>query len=411
MRRYITGYPLSKIPAVRADVVIAGCGAAGLWSALNLDAGLSCAVLCKTKADVSNSMYAQGGVAAVVLPSETDSPERHFRDTVAAGAGLCDENAVRILTSEADGAIKALLALGVPFDRQDGQLMLTREGGHGQNRILHSGGDATGLHVTRHLLETARQRENITFYEDFFLTDILTGENGVTGVVALDEQGRPVVFTTQNIVIASGGIGRAYQNSTNAVCATGDGIAAAARAGAQLADMEFVQFHPTALTQPDADGRYFLISEALRGEGAVLKNAHGTAFMQGVHPLSDLAPRDIVARQIARQMKTTGEPWVYLDITHKPARCWSGAFPRYSPNACAAAATFPSAPCPSCRCSTISWAASKRTPTPKRTTPAFLRAVKARARACTVQTALRATRCLSALCSGGAAQKKSVARF
>jgi len=316
----------ASLVRVRADVVVAGCGVAGLYAALNLDQRLECALLDKAGDDISNSMYAQGGISAV---TQYDKAPRasHIADTLTAGAGLCDEAAVKVLVDEAADNVKRLIALGVPFDRAGGELLRTREGGHSERRILHCGGDATGLHLTSALLEQAKTRDNLHFYHGMLLTDILTDGYGVTGVLALRRGRAPILFETRRVILATGGPGRAYHASTSAVCATGDGMAAAARAGVPLKDMEFVQFHPTALIGEDASGRSFLISEAMRGEGAVLRNAAGEAFMRDVHPLADLAPRDIVARAIVREMQRTGESHVYLDITAHPGKFLEARFP------------------------------------------------------------------------------------
>lgn len=328
MRRYLYNGDLKNINRINTDVIIVGCGVAGLYAALCLDPQLSCTVLNKSDAQNSNSMYAQGGIAAVIEPHrDHDDPQQHYEDTLIAGAGLCDENAVRILVDEGWSNIEHLIDLKVPFDRHDGELRLTREGGHHRNRILHCGGDATGLHLTRRLYEAAIARNNIDIYDKMFLSDILTDENGVTGVLVLDGNNTPCLFAAARVIIASGGIGRIYRNSTNFTGATGDGIAAASRAGAVLKDMEFVQFHPTAFIHPDDNGRFFLISEALRGEGAILRNRRGEPFMQGVHPLADLAPRDIVSRTIIMEMKKSDIPNVYLDITVKSRNFLKNRFP------------------------------------------------------------------------------------
>ena len=328
MRRYLYSGSLRDIKRVDTDVVIVGCGAAGLYSALSLDPSIRCIILNKIDAKHSNSMYAQGGIAAVIEPNpQQDDPDKHYADTLTAGAGLCDKKAVRVLVNEAWSDIEHLIELGVPFDRQSGSLLLTREGGHGRNRILHCGGDATGLHLTDSLHEAAVKRDNISIMDRMFLTDIMTDKDGVTGVLTLDRDNIPCYFSASRVIIASGGIGRIYRNSTNAVGATGDGIAAAARAGAVLKDMEFIQFHPTAFTHPNEEGRFFLISEALRGEGAILRNRRGEAFMQGVHPLADLAPRDIVTRAIISEMKKYDIPNVYLDITTKSRDFLKNRFP------------------------------------------------------------------------------------
>lgn len=310
---------------VPSDVVIIGNGLAGLYTALMLDSGIHCTVLNKQGPEVSNSMYAQGGIAAVM--DDKDDLEAHIHDTLVAGAGICDEAAVRVLVYEAQENIEQLIKLDVPFDKMNGHFSLTREGGHSKNRIFHCGGDATGLYITKRLNEAARQKPNITFADIEFLADIVTGDNGVCGVIAIKKENRPCFYAASKVVIATGGIGRVYRNSTNASCATGDGIAAAMRAGAEVKDMEFVQFHPTALIHPDTNGRYFLISEALRGEGAVLRNRQWEPFMQGVHPLADLAPRDIVSRAIILEMKKYDLPHVYLDITSKPREFLIKRFP------------------------------------------------------------------------------------
>lgn len=309
------------------DVVITGSGVAGLYSALNLEDGLSCAVLNKRGAEESNSMHAQGGIAAVTLSG--DSWQDHFNDTLVAGAGLCDEQAVKVLVKEGPDDIQKLIEYGVPFDRDDhGNLIISTEGAHGCNRILHCGGDATGLHLTKTLYETVRQRKNITFMDNTTLIDILTDDdNHASGVIVQDADGAYLFLRSSYVIIASGGIGRIYRNSTNASPATGDGIAAAIRAGADVDNMEFVQFHPTALIHPDLNMRYFLISEALRGEGAILRNRKWEPFLQGVHPMADLAPRDIVSRAIVNEMTKYDVPNVYLDITSRSRAFLEKRFP------------------------------------------------------------------------------------
>ncbi|MHB1366519.1 MAG: L-aspartate oxidase [Eubacteriales bacterium] len=327
MKRYTVDSSLNNIKTAETDVVIVGCGAAGLYAALNLDPGLKCIILNKAGIKHSNSMYAQGGVATVIQPNEFDNTDQHFNDTIVAGAGLCDEKAVSVLVSDAWSNIEQLVKIGVPFDTNNGSFRLTKEGGHGQNRILHCGGDATGLYLTKSLYEAAAKRDNICIINMIFLTDILTDENGVCGVVTLNAQNELCRFSASKVIIASGGIGHVYRNSTNAICATGDGIAAAYRAGAELKDMEFVQFHPTSFIHPHENGRYFLISEALRGEGAILKNRRGESFMRDVHPLADLAPRDIVSRAIIMEMQKSDIPNVYLDITAKSRYFLKERFP------------------------------------------------------------------------------------
>lgn len=328
MRRYLIDNRLPESGRLDADVVIVGCGAAGLYAALNVDPACKCIVINKLGPDNSNSMDAQGGIAAVLqYPGSADNIERHVQDTLTAGAGLCDETAVRILAREAQGHIENLVRLGVMFDEADGKWLLTREGGHSERRILHAGGDATGFHLTSGLYRAACRRSNIEILDNMCLADILTGDQGVCGVAVLDEQEQLLVIRTAQVVLASGGIGRLFRNSTNAAGTTGDGLAAAVRAGAAVKDMAFVQFHPTALAYPDEHGRFFLISEALRGEGAILRNRRWDPFMQGQHPRADLAPRDIVTRSIIQEMKAHDIPCVYLDITMKPRAYLRNRFP------------------------------------------------------------------------------------
>ena len=309
------------------DVIIVGSGVAGLYTALNLNPKLTCAVINKNGHDDSNSMYAQGGIAAVI--GSDDSPEIHFQDTIDAGAGLCDEAAVNILVREGPKEIERLLSMGIPFDFNDnGKLKLTREGAHHRDRIVHSGGDATGLHVTQSLLAEVRERPHLHLLNHYALVDIVTDKEGrVAGIITTDQRNRYAFLAAPHVILSTGGIGHVYRNSTNARSATADGIAAAFRAGARLKDMEFVQFHPTALVHPDQTGRFFLISEALRGEGAVLRNRKSEAFMQSVHPMADLAPRDIVSRAIIAEMRKHDVPNVYLDITSQPREFLKNRFP------------------------------------------------------------------------------------
>ncbi len=326
MREYAFGGKLDELEVIDYDVVIAGMGIAGLYTALNLDGNVSCALLNKSGEEVSNSIYAQGGVAAVTL--DEDKWENHFEDTLVAGAGACDEEAVRVLVKEGPGEIQNLLKYGVPFDRnEDNGLSVTMEGAHRCRRILHCGGDATGFHITKTMISCAKEKENITIYDDTIIVDVLTDDSGrVSGAIAKCGE-KYVVLRSSYVVIASGGIGKVYRNSTNAYSATGDGIAAAIRAGAKTENMEFVQFHPTALIHPDQNMRHFLISEALRGEGAILRNRKSEPIMQGVHPMADLAPRDIVSRAIVSEMKKYDLPNVYLDITAKPRDFLKKRFP------------------------------------------------------------------------------------
>jgi len=319
---------LESSKRIYTDVVIIGSGVAGLFTALNLDPGIKCIIINKSGIDLCNSMYAQGGIAAVVDSINiNDNNQLHLRDTLEAGAGHCDEVAVKVLVDEAEKNIIKIMNLDVVFDTGEGKILLTREGGHTERRILHCGGDATGLHITKSLYQQALSRKNIKIISNVFLCDIIVENQEAIGVTAIDENDKPLVISSSKIVIASGGVGRVFRNSTNAICCTGDGIAAAKRAGVKLQDMEFIQFHPTALIHPSETGRFFLISEALRGEGGVLRNRRWEPFMKHIHPLGDLAPRDIVTRGIISEMKKDNIPNVYLDITQKPRGFLMERFP------------------------------------------------------------------------------------
>jgi L-aspartate oxidase len=307
------------------DVVIIGAGIAGLYTALNTDPHCKCCVLAKENIDISNSWLAQGGIAAAI--SADDDPKLHFEDTIVAGAGLCDEDAVNVLVSEGPSDIKRLVEMKVPFDlNQYGDLQITREGGHHKNRIVHAGGDATGRETVKALAYLASQKNNITFMPNTFFVDIVTKDNSVTGLICRTEEGYELI-SAKSIVIATGGIGQVYKKSTNPSIATGDGLAAALRSGANVRDIEFIQFHPTGLWSPTSEDRSFLISEAVRGEGGLLKNKDGVRFMLGTHELNELAPRDIVARAIEKELSATGEDHVFVDITHKDRDFLEHRFP------------------------------------------------------------------------------------
>jgi len=299
------------------DYVIIGSGIAGLYAAILAREHGSVLVLTKGSIDDCNTRWAQGGIAAPI--GVGDSPEKHLRDTIAAGAGLVDEEAARVLTSEAADRIRDLVALGVPFDTDHGEIALGREGAHSVPRIVHAGGDSTGMHIELTLSSVARL-EGITVREWTIATELALEEGRVTGVVALDERtGERLDIGAKFVILATGGAGRLYAVSTNPEVATGDGIALAYRAGAEIADMEFIQFHPTALRMPGQ--RPFLISEAVRGEGGRLIDASGERFMPLYDERGELAPRDIVARAIVDRMERTSGDHVFLDVTHlEPGR-------------------------------------------------------------------------------------------
>ena len=302
-----------------ADVVVIGSGVAGLTTALQIRAhNLSVLLITKSYVDEGSTKWAQGGIAAALGPG--DSPEQHERDTLVAGAGLCDLPAVKVLVSEGPEAVRKLIARGAVFDKSEtGEIALTREGGHLRNRILHAGGDATGAEVSRALLAAVSRDQGIEVIEHALVLDALKSESGrVCGVTlhVIGEGSRDGVgqIMARAVVLATGGLGQVYSQTTNPSVSTGDGVALALRAGADVADVEFIQFHPTVLYMGEnSRGQQPLISEAVRGEGAFLVNDRGERFMKSVHPLADLAPRDIVAKEISRQMSKSGAKHVWLD--------------------------------------------------------------------------------------------------
>ncbi|MEM1054883.1 MAG: L-aspartate oxidase [Bacteroidota bacterium] len=322
----------------RFDFLVIGSGVAGLSFALRAAEHGTVAVVTKKESAESNTNYAQGGIAAVMDPA--DDVEDHVRDTLVAGAGLCDEDVVRMVVTEGPERIRELMDWGARFDRgDDGSLHLGREGGHSADRIVHAA-DMTGREVERALLAAVRQHANIHLFEHHFAVNLLTqhqlGETAEAddlqcyGAYVLDEsRGRIETFLSRVTLLAAGGAGQVYLHTTNPTVATGDGIAMAYRARARVANMEFVQFHPTSLYMPDADfgGRAFLITEAVRGDGGLLRNLGGERFMPDYDERHELAPRDIVARAIDDQMKKRGEPHVWLDISHKPADAILAHFP------------------------------------------------------------------------------------
>jgi L-aspartate oxidase len=303
------------------DWIVIGSGIAGLFSALEAARHGRVLVITKGALEESNTRYAQGGIAAAVAPC--DSPRLHGRDTLAAGAGLCDAPAVRALTEEAAARIADLLAYRVPFDREGAALALGREGAHAVSRVLHAGGDATGFHIERALC-VALRAAGVEARERTLATELLVEDGRVAGVATLDGRGVVERLPARQVVLASGGAGQLFSSTTNPAVATGDGLALAFRAGAALRDLEFVQFHPTALALAGAPP--FLISEAVRGEGGVLRNRASEPFMERYDPRADLASRDVVARAIADELAAGRGP-VLLDVTHLPATTVERRFP------------------------------------------------------------------------------------
>ncbi|MDO7868558.1 L-aspartate oxidase [Nocardioides jiangxiensis] len=318
----------------RADVVVIGSGIAGLTAALRIRAeapDLHVLVVTKTVLNAGSTQWAQGGIAAAL--GEGDTPEQHEVDTLIAGAGACDRAAVQVLVTEGPDAVRELIALGTNFDHHDGVLSLTREGGHHRDRIAHAGGDATGAEIQRALIAAIERDPSIEVIQHALAVDLLLdADGGVAGVTlhVLGEGQRDGVGAVhcRAVVLASGGLGQVFNQSTNPAVSTGDGMALALRAGAVLRDLEYVQFHPTVMyLGPDARGQQPLISEAVRGEGAFLVDWDGNRFMQGVHELADLAPRDVVAKAITRRMEESGKPHMWLDARHLGAAFWEKRFP------------------------------------------------------------------------------------
>jgi L-aspartate oxidase len=314
------------------DVVVIGSGVAGLSAALKARELGTVLVVTKDVVASGSTQWAQGGVAAALDPE--DSPDEHLQDTLVAGAGLSDPEAVRVLVTEGPDAVRDLIDLGARFDTMaDGEISLGREGGHHRNRIAHAGGDATGAEIERALVAAVKRAKDIRLIEHALVLDLLTASDGSIAGVTLHVMGEGQLdgvgeIRTRAVILASGGLGQLYAATTNPSVSTGDGMALALRAGANVRDLEFVQFHPTVLwLGKSAKGQQPLVSEAVRGEGAFLVDHTGKRFMQGQHELADLAPRDIVAKAIMRQMIATGKDHVYLDARHFGDEKWRVRFP------------------------------------------------------------------------------------
>ena len=314
-RRYLADFEVSRIAHRFTDVLVIGSGIAGISAALAAadNEELEVLVLAKSGLEESATRWAQGGIAAVILPERTgDSLEAHVQDTIDVAAGLADEENLRIMASEGVQRVRELVELGTDFDRNSGgDLQLTREGAHSFPRILHRG-DTTGEEIARALVKAAMERKNILCRPGTFAIDLLDREGTCRGALVANEAGELEAIWARQTILATGGVGRLYRETTNPAIATGDGLAMAFRAGARLMDLEFIQFHPTTLYLAGADR--FLITEAIRGEGGVLRTQSGDAFMKRFHELADLAPRDVVSRSILEVMKETGENRVWLDL-------------------------------------------------------------------------------------------------
>lgn len=317
-----------------ADVVVVGSGVAGLTAALRCAAaGARTVVVTKARLDDGSTRWAQGGIAAAL--GEGDTPEQHRDDTLVAGAGLCAEDAVHTLVTEGPDAVRRLIASGARFDEAEegGGPALTREGGHHRRRIAHAGGDATGAEISRALVAAVRAQPGVRTVENALVLDLLQDADGRTAGVTLHVMGEGQhdgvgAVRAPAVILATGGMGQVFAATTNPAVSTGDGVALALRAGAEVSDLEFVQFHPTVLyLGPDAEGQQPLISEAVRGEGAHLVDGDGVRFMEGAHPLAELAPRDIVAKGIMRRAAERGTDHMFLDARHFGAAMWETRFP------------------------------------------------------------------------------------
>jgi L-aspartate oxidase len=316
---------MQGVPA-ETDFLVIGAGVAGLRAAIELAAAGRVVVLAKREVADSATHLAQGGIAAAL--SDEDEISLHLQDTLNAGDGLCNVEAAKVLVGEGPERIEELIQWGTEFDRQGTKLAFTREGAHSRDRILHAHGDSTGREILRALYGKAKTLKNISVLEFEFSTDLEVSGGRVSGIHLLSERGDQEHMAASAVLLATGGLGQLYRNTTNPAVATGDGVAMAFRAGAEVTDMEFVQFHPTALYLKKAPR--FLLSEALRGEGAYLRNLEMHRFMSKYHPMGELAPRDVVARAIVHELEVSRakDPMVYLDLTHLHADHVEKRFPR-----------------------------------------------------------------------------------
>jgi L-aspartate oxidase len=315
-----------SIAPAKTDFLVVGAGVAGLRAAIELAPAGRVVVLAKKEITDSNTQWAQGGIAAAL--SDEDEISLHLQDTLIAGDGLCNVEAAKVLVEEAPARIDELIRWGTEFDREGTKLTFGREGAHSRSRILHAHGDSTGREILRALYAKAKTLSNISICEFEFSTDLHVQDAEVRGIHTISEAGERKQISAASVLLATGGMGQLYRNTTNPAVATGDGVAMAFRAGAEISDMEFIQFHPTALYLKNSPR--FLLSEALRGEGAYLRNSELKRFMSKYHPLAVLAPRDVVARAIVHELEVSksNEPVVFLDLTHLNAEHVRLRFPR-----------------------------------------------------------------------------------
>ncbi|MCK5213801.1 MAG: L-aspartate oxidase [Candidatus Omnitrophica bacterium] len=320
---YLTSFNIKKISSIQTDILIVGSGVAGLCAAIEAAKYTKVLIITKDKLQDGNTEQAQGGIAVVL--SREDSFKGHAEDTLRVGSGLCNEEAVRILVDEGPSRVQELIQWGANFDKEGENFSFTQEAGHNMRRIIHAKGDATGAEVERTLILKVKGNKNIKILEHTFAIDLLHKDRICFGAVVYNEKEGKKAIYAQKTILATGGIGQIYRETTNSIVATGCGLALAFRAGAKLMDMEFVQFHPTTLYI--AGAARILISETIRGEGGMLKNKYGERFMGKYHEDGELAPRDVVSRAILREMKKSNDTHVYLDITHLNSRFLENRFP------------------------------------------------------------------------------------
>ncbi len=323
-KKHLVSFNSHTSSHVFTDVLIVGSGIAGLSAAIQAARCSSVLILTKDKIDENNTTYAQGGIAAVLSPKDTIT--KHVKDTLDAGQGLCDKTAVNRVVSEGPKRVKELIDFGAGFDKEDDHLVFTQEGGHQFPRIIHARGDSTGREVEYTLIRTMKENKNIKVFEHTFAIDLITRDNVCHGVVAWHAKKGIMLVWAKQTVLATGGCGQVYRETTNPDVATGDGLAMAYRAGAALQDMEFVQFHPTTLYI--AGAVRFLISETVRGEGGILRNKKGERFMPKYHSRTELAPRDVVSQSILKEMQKTDHTNVYIDVRHIPKERLYARFPK-----------------------------------------------------------------------------------
>lgn len=323
-KRYLVSFDSRTTSHVFTDVLVIGSGVAGLSAAIHAANHGSVLVVTKSKIDENNTAYAQGGIAVALSPGDTVT--RHTKDTLDAGQGLCDKEAVKIIITEGPHQVKELISLGAAFDKEDDHLVFTREGGHNFPRIIRARGDSTGREVEQTLIQAVKKNKHIKIFEHTFTIDLLTNDGVCQGAIAWHAQKENILIWAKRTILATGGCGQVYRETTNPDIATGDGLAMAYRAGATLRDMEFVQFHPTTLYI--AGAVRFLVTETVRGEGGILRNKRGERFMPGYHPQAELAPRDVVSQSILKEMQKTDHTNVYLDIRHIPKERLYTRFPK-----------------------------------------------------------------------------------